>query len=568
MAKVDSNVWAISARGFNDRFANKLLIQIDRRVVYTALFGGVFWDTQDVVLEDVDRIEVIRGPGTTAWGSNAVNGVINIYTKKASETQGALVVAGGGNYEQDFYTTRYGGRIGEDLHWRAYGKQFDRNHGFDPDGAYDNWRQARGGFRTDWTPTSDDTFTLQGDYYNGYSGRDQVTAFPTAPFARADRRHPRRRRQRAHALVARPRRRNRLADSRILRSHSAPRANVLRRSVDVRYRFSTPVLACGAASNRLGRNYRNVDDSSHGAFAFQLLPPETTIEWASIFAEDKVTLVDERWYFLPGARLEYNTYGDFQFEPSGRLLFLPDERRSCWTSVSRAARNPTQVETHLQSMSNLAATPPTFLRIRGNPAVTAESLIAYELGYRAQPNDWFSWDAAVFYNEYQELIGTEVGAPFFDPPYLIIPATRANNRQGNTRGFELTTTWQLLEKWRLFTSYSFLDMNIVDSLNQPATVTNGSSPRNQLYARSSWDVGRDVDFDLIGRYVDNLPGIGVRNYVTMDLRLAWRATRNTEFAVVGQNLLDGHHYEFGNTIDGMTATEVIRGVYGSVTWRR
>jgi iron complex outermembrane receptor protein len=570
VAKVDSNVWAISARGFNGRFSNKLLVQIDRRVVYTPLFGGVFWDTQDVVLQDVERIEVIRGPGTTAWGSNAVNGVINIITKKAGDTQGVLASSSGGNQELDANTVRYGGQIGPDLKWRAYGRQFERNRGFDPTGpTFDDWRQSRGGFRAEWTPTRSDAATIQGDIYNGYSGRDQLTAIPTPPFQAAltDDIHV----SGGNTLA---RWTHTIDDDtdwqiqgyydRTMRHESTFADNRNMYDIDFQQRFSP------ADRHQIiyGANYRNNTNSSRGAFGFQIVPPAGTTQWASVFAEDKITVVDDRWYLLPGARLEYNTYGRLQFEPSVKLLFLPDERRSCWASVSRAARNPTQVEVTGLINANVAAGVPAFFQVQGNRSLLAESLVAYEVGYRAQPNDRFSWDLALFYNNYRNLISPAAGTPFFSPPYLFIPAPDRNNLAGNTCGLELTSTWQIRQDWKMFGSYSFLDMAIRNAAHQLDVATNGTSPRNQLYLRSSWDLGENVEFDLTTRYVDNLSGIGVPHYITMDARLGWQMNRNTNFAIIGQNLLTAHHQEFANTSDGMMSTQVPRGVYGVMTWRR
>ena len=184
VAQINADTWAISIRGFNGQYASKLLVQIDGRAVYSQLFNGVFWDVQDVPLQDVDRIEVIRGPGATVWGANAVNGVINIVTKRAADTQGLLVYTGGGSEERQFSTVRYGGQAGDDVYWRVYGKQFERDGGFFSDGAFDDWRQGRGGFRSEWTPSDNDIFTFQGDCYEGFSGQLSTQSFPTAPFVR------------------------------------------------------------------------------------------------------------------------------------------------------------------------------------------------------------------------------------------------------------------------------------------------------------------------------------------------------------------------------------------------
>jgi iron complex outermembrane receptor protein len=570
VAKVDSNVWAVSARGFNGQFANKLLVQIDRRVVYTPLFGGVYWDVQDVVLQDVERIEVIRGPGTTAWGSNAVNGVINIITKKANDTQGALVSSLGGTQELDANTVRYGGQVGPDFKWRAYGRQFERNRGWDPSSpAYDDWRQTRGGFRGDWTPTKSDTATIQGDIYNGYSGRDQLNAVPTSPFQASltDDTHV----SGGNTLARWSHTIDEDTDwqiqgyyDRTMRHDTTFAENRNTFDIDFQQRFS-PI---DRHQIIYGVNYRNSTNSFQGSFDVELVPPRGTTEWASVFAEDKITIVDDRWYVLPGARLEHNTFGHLQFEPSVKLLFLPNERRSCWASISRAARNPTQVDATVRQNTNVAFGQPVFTQFLGSRSVVAESLVAYEVGYRAQPNDRFSWDLALFYNNYRNLEGATVGAPFFSPPYLFIPAVLDNSLAGSTCGLELTSTWQIRQDWRLLGTYSFLDMAIRNAAHQLDLTTNGASPRNQLYLRSSWDLSKNVEFDLTARYVDNLAALNIPRYTTMDARLGWQMNRNTNFAIVGQNLLTAHHQEFADTFSGLVASQVPRGVYGTMTWKR
>jgi iron complex outermembrane recepter protein len=568
VAKIDANTWAISARGFNEQFSNKLLVMIDRRIVYNALYGGVYWDVQDVVLQDVERIEVIRGPGTVAWGSNAVNGVINIITKRPGDTQGALVSSAGGNQDLNNNTVRYGAHVG-DWNWRAYGREFNRNSGFDPAGpTYDSWRQDRGGFRGEWAATKEDTFNCQGDCYNGYSGRDQVVALPTFPFVAndTDPSHV----SGGNALLRWSHVLDEESDWQIQsfydqaqRQDQTLSDDLTTYDIDFQHRF--------ALTDRQqviwGADYRHNSDVSSGSFAFELLPPTGMTQWASVFVDDKITLVDDRWYFSPGARLEYNTYGGLQAEPSGRLLFLPDERHSCWASISRAARNPTQVEATGMVTANLVPGTPTYYQVQGNPAIAAESVMAYEIGFRAQPTDRLSWDLAMYINDYHNVVGMTPLAPVVLPAGLFYPALFTNSLGGRTHGVELTGTWKMSDTWRLFGSYTFLDMMIHNSSGQLDLPTNGTSPRNQAYVRSSWDLTPKVDCDLIGRYVDNLPGIGVPSYFTMDMRLAWRVTQRTEAAVVGQNLLAPHHLEFVDNAAGLVSTQVPRSVYGSMTWK-
>ncbi len=569
VAKINASTWAITARGFQGRFANKLLVQIDRRVVYTPTFGGVYWDVQDVVLADVERIEVIRGPGTTAWGSNAVNGVINIITKKSSDTQGALIQSGGGTQERDFNTARYGGRASEDLTWRAYGQQFDRNSGWSSSGVDDAWRQQRGGFRMDWTPSKDDTVTFQGDIYNGYDGDRFSNTIPVPPFGVTvnDQVHV----AGGNTLF----RWSRDIDEdtgwqfqsyydRTQRNLSAWAENRDTYDVDFQYRFSPAEFHKFVT----GANYRRSQDFEQGGFSLMLIPQNFATQWASVFVQDTMTLEEDRLYFTLGTRLEQNTFGNFQVEPTARLLYLPSKRESAWIAVSRAVRKPTRFDTdiHLRTRGPFLG---SFYSFQGNPDFQAENLIAYEIGYRAQTTDDFSWDIAAYANDYHKLegLGTPGALQFVPPiPIVLIPVPLANNIRSVSYGVELTATWQLRERWRLFGSYSVFENHAIGSDSFFIDVYNLNSPHNQVYLRSSWDLANNVQLDLIGRYVDRITGLNVPNYIEMDTRMAWRASKHLEFSLVGQNLLHNHHLEYKDNELGLVSTEVRRGYYGMMSW--
>ena len=567
VAYINQNTWAITSRGFNDRFSNKLLVQIDGRVVYSPLFGGVYWDAQDVVLEDVERIEVIRGPGTTVWGSNAVNGVINIITKRAKDTQGVLIKAGGGSLDHEFTTMRYGGQVGDDLHYRFYGKHFDQGPGFSPTGpATDDSRQGRGGFRVDWAPGSD-KFTLQGDVYDGASGSTQTQVTPSFPFVAQVPTDDKLRG--GNTLFRWNRDLGDDRDSQFQCYYDNTRRNSLllnedRETVDLDYQYH--FLAAERHDIVTGCGYRRSHDNIQGSYTASFFEPSKLVEWTNAYFQDQIALDPDRWYLTLGTKFEYTTFANLQVQPTARLLFLPSPRASCWGAISRAARSPTRVDTGALTHVLVNRVPPTILQLVGNSSIQAEDLIAYELGYRAQPEKNFSWDLAIFCNDYQNLVGTvNTGPPIFSPPFVILPATFANNISGQTYGAELTSTWQASENWQLFASYTFLQMH----LHGPGGVddpSNGASPQNQLYLRSSWNLSTNVHYDLVGRYVENLPSLGVPSYFVMDMRLAYSPTRHLEVAVVGQNLLDNHHLEFTDVYGGRAATEVPRSVYAMMTW--
>jgi iron complex outermembrane recepter protein len=575
VARINAHSWAISIRGFNGAFANKLLVQIDGRIVYNATFGGVYWNQQDVVLEDVERIEVIRGPGTTMWGSNAVNGVINIITKSSSETQGALVQSGGGGQDQqDFNTARYGGRIGESTTYRVWGQQFDRASGWsaDPLNSNDAWHGKHGGFRIDYKPNCEDTLTFQGDAFSGFGGVRYNLATPTPPFSEV-----------FSDVEQFPTSNLLLRYTRVIDDETSwqlmtyyDHYQQMQRdplvldqvrdtwNIDYQLQFS-PFERHQFVT---GANYRRSPDSFVNSFVVGFEPPQFVTEWAGYFLQDTITLEEDRWYFTPGVRLEYNSFGKFQVEPTARLLFLPSERQSVWLAVSRAVRNPTRSDATVYFNSHVGPPGvPVFANITGDPAIEPENMMAYELGYRAAPTDAFTWDIAGYINDYRKLIGVgPIGAPIFQPPGVFLPAMLANNTRALSYGFESTATYQVNECWRLFATYSLFEVNAQSDQPTTATQINGSSPNNMVYLRTAHDLGYNVHWDLIGRYVDSLVAIGVPKYIEMDTRIAWQATKNMEFSFVGQNLLDGHHLEFNDVIAGTIPTEVRRSWYGMLTW--
>lgn len=573
VARIDAHTWAISIRGFNIRYANKLLVQIDGRVVYNGTFGGVYWNQQDVVLEDVERIEVIRGPQTVMWGSNAVNGVINIITKKTSDTQGVLVQSGGGGQDQqDFNTVRYGGGNGQGLTWRVWGQQFDRASGWSDTDIEDNWHAQHGGFRMDYAPNCVDTLTIQGDLLNGVGGQRTIVPTVAPPFQTAD-----------NAAVAFPTGNILLRYGQVFDPETSwqvlayydhyaqlqPSIFSEERStydVDLQYQFSP---WCGHAMIA-GANYRNSMDTTQGTFFASFAPPNFDTQWGSVFAQDTITLEEDRWFFTLGIRLEENTFGGFQPEPTARLLFTPDDRQSLWASISRAARNPNRTDTQIIANNHIGPLGvPTFLQVQGDPNFQAENLVAYEVGYRVAPTDYFTWDLATFINDYRKLAGLgPVGPPIIIPPGLIIfPAREANNISALTYGLELTANYRVNDHWRMYGAYSLCELS--------STVPNpggGAFPTNELYLSSSWDLGNNWQFDLIGRYVDafEVQPLGattlVPSYFEMDARIAWHATKHMEISFVGQNLCNEHHLEFVDGLTNLVATQVRRSWYGMLTW--
>jgi len=583
VARIDQNKWAIGSRGFNGRFDNKLLVLIDGRSVYTPLFSGVYWNVQDVMLEDVDRIEVIRGPGATLWGANAVDGVINVITKKAKSTQSAVVTAGAGTEERAAGGVRYGGKLGNNTYYRAYTKYFDWGPSAYPSGmtAHDGWDALRGGFRADWTPAGANSLTLQGDLYRSRFNETLTVASLSAPYSNT---FPNDGKYSGGNILGRWNHTSEGSsislqmyyDNTTITDHSlfGDHQNIL--DIDFQDGFHV-----GDSQQFVwGLGYRSIHDKNNPSFTVSLQPNQVTLNQFSTFLQDEISLVHNRLHITLGSKFERNEFTGFEIEPNARLLWNLTPNQSIWTAVSRAVRTPALTEEGLRLNSAVIppGTPgnptplPAVIAVFGSKQFNSEDLLAYELGYRVQATSNLSLDIATFYNNYSNLRTAEPGAPFVEgspaPTDIVIPLVAGNKMSGGTYGVELFADWKVVPKWRLAGSYSYLQMDIHKNANSQDPTPdnpNGISPRHQWYLRSSIDLPKHFEQDTTLRFVDHLPSLNLPNYYSLDAHLGWRPVTSLELSIGGQNLLNNWHLEFLPDFVNTSPTVVKRSIFGSIT---
>jgi iron complex outermembrane receptor protein len=547
------------------------LVLIDGRSVYTPLFAGVEWNVQNIVLEDVERIEVIRGPGGTIWGSNAVNGVINIITKHAKDTQGGLATTSAGNADRGAGAMRYGGKRGNNVDYRAYAMGFGRSPGYHPDGDnYDDWQMGQAGFRTDSTPTADDTLTVQGDLYRGRIGQQISIAQYSPPTQRnVDGT------QYASGGNLLGRWRHELSDTSDFQVQAyfdrtyrlGPQLGETRNTFDAdlihHFVLRRNEIVWGAGARF------SPSDIVQTAATVDFQPHHEADNLYSTFVQDQIAVVQNKLWLTLGSKFERNIFTGWEKQPSGRLLWTPTSHQTLWAAVSRAVRSPSRIDENLQLTGLVTPSPPIFLCVCDNRKFLSETLLGYEAGYRRLVTPHIYVDLAVFHNHYNDLTSygdlslSIVTSPA--PPHILISAPFANGIMGSTNGAEISPDWKATRWMELKATYSYVSLNLEDKSTHAKTSYvssyEGSSPHNEATAQALVNLPKGFEFDPTYRYVSALPVQLIHAYGAVDARLGWHFAKTFELSLTGQNLLQPRHPELGSVL-------VERSAYAQITWKK
>lgn len=573
VAQIDSQKWAVSSRGFNGRYNNKMLVLLDGRTLYSPEFSGVYWEVQDTLMADIERIEVIRGPGAAIWGANAVNGVINIITKHSADTLGGYAELGAGDYQQSFAGFRYGGRLAAGITGRAYVKGFKRD-GLDFDsrdadaaaatrirqaGSDNDWWSQRAGARFDIKLGPAASLMLSAAAYENQM--NQSLAVPTL----------------SDPFQAYP---NQNADSRgwhlladYSRALSASAQFKLKTYVDHAKRddhlfgFSRDTFdielshewQAGERHQLLwGLGYRHISNrlNTNEAIFGSDSSKEATNLW-SLFIQDQITLQPDTLWLTLAARFENHPYVDFEWQPTLRLSWQPHQQHRFWTALSRAVRTPSMVENDYQiNVGNLAPmttfNPTAFVNrlfFEGNSAYESEEVKSVELGYRYANQGSFSLDAALFYNDYDDLrsINTAQLDTTTLPAFSITRSPFDNHSEGYNYGLELSANWLISDALKLRFNYAYTASRFDDEQTQ-----NTDAPEQVVSMTANWHLRHNLDLTATWRYVDTSESIDpvqtnnqqVDAYQGVDLALNWQLNEKVRLSAFARNLFYGSHTEY------------------------
>ena len=587
VAQINGSTWAIGARGFNEQLSNKLLVMVDGRIVYTEAFGGVYWDAVDLPLEDIDRIEVIRGPGGSIWGANAVNGIISIFTKRAAAGRGGLITATDGNMVQGSGTVEYGDTLGKSTDYRVFTKYINEGPMGDLTGQSgdDGWHALRGGFRTDSTLSPKDSLTVEGNLYTEREGefgyflpslespglttiQQEVTS--AGGFIQTNWKHQYSDR----------------ADSELQISFTHyTRDDPL--EAEERSTFYVDYQNHFAWGERqdviwgLGDFYSN--GRIDGTLTVFFSPPGRSLDVGNAFVQDEIAILPDRLYVTAGAKLEHNTYTGFDVLPSIRAAWEIDKQHMLWAAVSRAVRTPTPNDTDLSVNEGEIGTAngmPVVLRFIGDKNFQNERLVAYEAGYRATASNRFTFDLSAYFNHYDQLESTEPAGAFLEstpaPPHEVEILTYGNLIHGESHGLEMSANWKVTDRWQLSPGFAFdaihLHTDPQSQDQQTVPFVQGNTPTKTAQLRSHVDLWNKCAWDLSAYYVDPLRNQGFSGAVRIpgitrvDTGLTWKALEHVTLSVVGQNLLKNEHVEFEDLFGSVQSSQIKRSGYVKLTW--
>ena len=587
VARIGSSRWAVSARGFNSRFANKLLVLIDGRSVYSPLFSGVFWEAEDVLLEDIERIEVIRGSGAALWGANAVNGIINIVTRTARRTQGNLATVLAGDEDTLQLGLRHGRLLDSDTAVRVWARGGERREVLDLQDRRSggNWSYARAGFRLDRESSASDRWMINGTLHDSHSGETLIAPQLTPPYAVLQYN------DQVNQGI------NLLARREWTLAHGAPAS--LQASLDhgvvdmvgllserrttIDLDFQSRLAVPGPHELLWGLGYRHSRDQLHTpGEIIDLQPARRQVNLFSAFVHDEYTLVPDTWKLIGGIKAEHHGYTGLDWQPNLRALWTPTPTQTAWAAVSRAVRTPSRAER--DAAVNLQVAPPgtpqnpgplpVLAHVLPNRGLLSEKLLSFELGYRAALGPSLSLDLAAFHSRYRDLrSGRSIGPSVVldgTVPHVRFDSTTSNNLAAHSRGIELVLDWRATPMWRLQGSYSHLrlkaERNGDPANDQVAESMEGNAPRHQVALRSLLDLPGRQQLDLRIKRVSERPAMGIAAQTELDLRYAWRPRPDLELSLVGQNLL-GPHFESGSDPLPSQPLRIPRGGYLKASWQ-
>jgi iron complex outermembrane receptor protein len=584
VARLASGAWAVSVRGFNDEYSNKLLVLVDGRSVYNEFYSGVFWDTLNISVGDIERIEVIRGPGAAMWGTNAVNGVINVITRSAKSTQGVLIAGGVGSETSSNASLRYGGEAGgANYRVGAQNTTTDPFQILSSASPSRGWVSHSGDFRMDWDLSARDSLLVSAGFYDSSLGVIVPVATIAAPNAPpAD----------DHSITSGE---NVLARWQHIISDTS--------SIEVRFSFqhmfrNDPQSAgdiktfdygfqqhahWGERNDLIwGFSFRENAFQMTPTAALRFNPLRADHDEVALFGQDEIALIPDKLSFILGAQASHTETIGYAIQPTGRLLWKPTQVLSGWIAVSRAERTPSLNDRGVDLLQAPIAVPsgspliPSLwgvVNVVGNPAVRPETVLSYEAGQRVQASKTVSFDVSMFYSLYQHLLSVSTGAPvmqfYSGMPYLQIPVMTGNERYGESYGAELATTWNVNSRWRLMGGSSWLRVqtrSYAGDISVDQQRTSAATPHYQWNLRSNFDLTRTLQIDTTLYYTAAMIQTGIPQHLRGDLRIGWRPRPKVELSIGVQDAFQANHLEFESTRFNQLA-EVPRNFYGRVTWR-